>query len=1023
MTTQPEMSDVFRFIELRAPFSPEAKALRQSYIRDDSVGVFRDKPCRVDADLQSTCSPSTIGRLVFEQVFCSLDAGNPAANLQNLIEAILGLLMPYQPPCNINGDSRDYSHLYAFNGALVAPEPLQIFELERHPHIHVGDIYYLLPERLEQIPDLTLFKELLHALGAMERARKSFTLSKLVRDLEVAFVGQTLAAVVFTGGVYTDSFRDTKRTLFDTLYLLYVLRRRTTVNLEYVIEGLRVLHVVEALALDSLIGAWQAGSISQSNKKMLEALFPELQGRNGSDPLTTLPLIQTPADFEAYFTATPVIHPIFARLHWYKRPFNDIRPIGVGDLKVVKQWLTGYLPGEISHIENVLTGEVKDRTHRRLEKTEETFSFSSDSKTSSQKDTQSTDRLELKREVESVVKSDTNVGVNTNANVTYTYPGGMVVVTASVGASFGYKRETSDQSKTSNMFSRETISKAVEQIEKNVSERRSVTKLFETEETNKHAFVNDKPGAKHVTGIYRWLDKKYKAQLFNYGKRMMFEFVIPEPAAFLVESRIRAFESTLECPQPPPGPFLKPLSLKVSTGEVLTPERITENEFLKLAQKYDLSEFVFPPRSKRVSFLDPATGNNYFEKTGTGSDNDTWSADTYHCKLKAAGYSLSALSIEGILGFQDTGTLFPDRGNDQAQNTLVISINGAEVFRDQKIGGSFKQYTGGFFGVPPPANFEDDVDLTIGLWDRQFFRLTIVASLTLSTAALREWQLKVLNRVQSIEKQRVDKENQEIQLAYDTQMSTYRNRLDQLKAQTINDLLQGQSAAFNREIILTELKKHCITMLTKEFDSNRFDDVITPNNPTIDPIQPRDLHVCFRKFKVKETPGSSTTASFEVDMPLVKYPSIDLEEAKRKGRFIQFLEQAFEWRQLAFMFYPYFWATPPKWIDMMNRRDDTDPNLTAFLQAGSVRVLLAVTPSYDEAVLHFLATREPWDGGPAPVIGDPLFIPLHEELRKQQDDLYNAVPEGTPWTFILPTSLVYLDGGGATLPTFPDLPT
>ena len=51
-------------------------------------------------------------------------------------------------------------------------------------------------------------------------------------------------------------------------------------------------------------------------RKTLEILFPELQGWKGKDPLTTLPLIQTKSDFEAYFTATPIIHPIFARLHW-----------------------------------------------------------------------------------------------------------------------------------------------------------------------------------------------------------------------------------------------------------------------------------------------------------------------------------------------------------------------------------------------------------------------------------------------------------------------------------------------------------------------------------------------------------------------------------------------------------------------------------------------------------------------------------------------------------------------------------
>lgn len=53
------------------------------------------------------------------------------------------------------------------------------------------------------------------------------------------------------------------------------------------------------------------------------------------------------------------------------------------------------MPGEISHIHNIRKGELKERTHRRLEKTEETFSFVSEQQEESTKDTQSTDRFEM----------------------------------------------------------------------------------------------------------------------------------------------------------------------------------------------------------------------------------------------------------------------------------------------------------------------------------------------------------------------------------------------------------------------------------------------------------------------------------------------------------------------------------------------------------------------------------------------------------------------------------------------------
>ena len=51
-----EMTNVFQFMEIRVPFSPEAKALRQNYIRDDFIELS-DKPVRKDTDLQSDKSP------------------------------------------------------------------------------------------------------------------------------------------------------------------------------------------------------------------------------------------------------------------------------------------------------------------------------------------------------------------------------------------------------------------------------------------------------------------------------------------------------------------------------------------------------------------------------------------------------------------------------------------------------------------------------------------------------------------------------------------------------------------------------------------------------------------------------------------------------------------------------------------------------------------------------------------------------------------------------------------------------
>ena len=46
------------------------------------------------------------------------------------------------------------------------------------------------------------------------------------------------------------------------------------------------------------------------------------------------------------------------------------RPVGIGNLQVVRQELVGYRAGDISHIENVLEGELMRRVTRREEMSE-----------------------------------------------------------------------------------------------------------------------------------------------------------------------------------------------------------------------------------------------------------------------------------------------------------------------------------------------------------------------------------------------------------------------------------------------------------------------------------------------------------------------------------------------------------------------------------------------------------------------------------------------------------------------------
>jgi hypothetical protein len=984
-TDAPEMTPIFDFMVVRPPDVVDPEVLRRDYIHDDVLVATSDVP----EDLNSVESTSVVGRLIYKEVFCgSLGAGWRARD--HLVKELLKLLTPRAPVCE-KPDERCTA------GSAV--KPLLIEELERHAYVRDDCYYYLLPDRLDQVAGVPLMPQLIRALLVLDSERLKPDRQRLVRRLEALFDGRRLHAVVFNGGGHSADYVQASRALFDALYLLYVLRRWTTINLEHIIGGLRVLHVLEALAIDQVYDLARAGQLNDAGRILLMTLageFPALQDWDLKTPVPGFPLIGNEAALDAYRLATPIVHPLFARLFWYKKPFNDIKPIGIGDLKVVKQWLTAYLPGEICDIHNIMEGEIKERVHRRLEKTEETFAFSSSRQEETTKDTQSTARFELKQECEQIIKTDLNL----NANASFQYKGDPILVT--VGAGFAFNKSDTHTEKTAQNFSSEVVSKAVTRIQNQTTTQRSTTKIFETEETNKHGFA---AGNEPVSGIYRWVDKRYKAQLYNYGKRMMFEFVVPEPAAFLVESRLRAFESSLDYPQPPPQPDYNKNKIKLP---VTGPTKIDKAEFDKLRKKYDLSAYTFPEPAKRVEFINQEVGEAFFSEKDLNR-NDLWYAKSYKCQLNATGYTMEKVRITGQVTYYEKTVGKTDYFE---YNITKLSVDGTTIYYNQ---GGLKALAFPSDHEEPPINAcrltRDDVDLVLAFQGVDRYDLMVSADLVLEQENLLAWQTEVFNAVEAIEQKRVDEANQELTLAYNARLSEYHNRLAELKTTAINDLLQGGAEAINRELILTELKRQCLAVITKEFDVDKTDDVLTD----LDSMGTRKVDYLVTRLNVDEQP-EGTTVGWVTTPRTVLYPAINLNEARTKGRHIQFLEQAFEWRQLAYIFYPYFWSTPPKWVQLMARSDDADPNLTAFLQAGAAKVLVAVTPGYDEAVLHFLATREPWEGGPSPVIGDPLYIPLYEELRKQQDDLYGAVPEGKPWEFTLPTSLVYLHGSSTPLP-------
>ena len=565
------------------------------------------------------------------------------------------------------------------------------------------------------------------------------------------------------------------------------------------------------------------------------------------------------------------------------------RPIGVADLMVVRQEIQRYEAGEVAHIENVLQGESKERTHRRAKRTEETFELETETTEESEKNLQTTERFELQRETKETIKTDQKLDLS----LTVKY-GGFVDVTASAQYTLNKSQEKSKQA--SSNYAREITERSVSKVQERVREQRTRTVVEEFEEKNLHG-INNAGGTGHVVGVYRWVDKKYQAQVFNYGKRLMFEFIVPEPAAFTIAAAsllAREGEALVK-----PDPFRH------------RAKEITEFNFWGLAQKYGATDIEPPPERYRV------VGKGLTKQT---EDKKIDLNEVNEIEIPKGYKAISGYVLSPFIYFEDKkkAGLSIAIGNDYRNMQPSDFVNWA--FNMQGETGS----------------------LSIGVQGFKISSYIVVISIRCQRTEreLDEWRIRT---------------HAAIHQAYLNQLAEYEERL---AAAAINDgiEIEGRNPAQNREVEQAELRKSALMLLTEK-TSPRFD-----NNGAI-----------------RETP----TGAFR------GYPELDFEEANTEGPYMQFFEQAFEWDQIMYTFYPYFWARKSRW-PLLQQLQDTDPLYARFLQAGAARVLIPIRPGYEEAIFYYLDTGIAWKGSGPPPVTSPLYLPIVEEIKEQQGARFSS---------------------------------
>jgi len=145
-------------------------------------------------------------------------------------------------------------------------------------------------------------------------------------------------------------------------------------------------------------------------------------------------------------------------------------------------------------------------------------------------------------------------------------------------------------------------------------------------------------------------------------------------------------------------------------------------------------------------------------------------------------------------------------------------------------------------------------------------------------------------------------------------------------------------------------------------------------------------------------------------------PNVDINKAAVVAPTVQFFEQAFEWENLVYICYPYYWARRQQWPTNA-LATTSDPEFDRFLNSGSARVVVPARPGFENLVNFFRYTGCVWGGRQPPAPQDPAYLSVAQEIQALETGATDGTPVGSSWELSLPTTLLWAGDDPATLPT------
>jgi hypothetical protein len=452
----------------------------------------------------------------------------------------------------------------------------------------------------------------------------------------------------------------------------------------------------------------------------------------------------------------------------------------VADLFVIKEELARYEEGEIADIENVLAGENKVRRHRYLIRTEDTTESEQETVTSEERDHQVSEKFSLQDEVKSTI--DSKVGIDAGVTATVKY-GEVVTITPHANVTANYSK--SQAQSTARAYSKELVDRSVSKLQDKVRRLQVSKVISETEERNKHSIDNTQDGAGHRAGLYYWVNRVSHAQVFNHGKHMMFDAVLPEPAALfkkLYQEKILIDKNRNE----PPRPTETPSSVKRNTyGGLLTNYGIASTEELQPPDPDTAVQVAFSANVARPD----------------GNKAMGFSSTEFKTPEIPKGYKAIRMEFDVRA---DSGHPLTTSERDEIAVSVhvgdtVLMTEHLNEHQAAKQGASLPLDIATWSSVGTRTMNGEEGVITVALagFSSMAFSISGTVSIVceLKTETFEKWQTKIFNLIMTDYNRKLD--------AYNAS----NNKNDQLIQ------IKGRNPFLNREIERNEIKRHVIAML------------------------------------------------------------------------------------------------------------------------------------------------------------------------------------------------------------------